>query len=355
MAVSHDIHDSIEQHEKLSFIRTITHIQWLMLFVVAAFYAIRHEVLLDSPLLLAAMLLYIGTVCLFYYTKLLSHRLEWKLSIEIWLMIFFITLMVAYSGGVDSPLVNLYFLAIIASASTLDRASTFLQVSLICSCYLLLGSLQYSLDIFTAHYAANFLAHLLPFLLVAYLTMMLAADKGATHSKIKALTQKDPLTHLNNMKAFYDLVENEHLCAKRYNNKFSIMVIDINHLKSVNDKHGKHIGDKVIGHVAQVIKKSLRVSDYIARYGGDEFIILLRETDAKGATNISEKLKRLIQSSPLIQNNLKLTISASIGVASYPCTSDSLHELISQADRQMYKQKGLRSTDNQDPLSAGVI
>jgi len=146
----------------------------------------------------------------------------------------------------------------------------------------------------------------------------------------------DPLTGCYNRRQFQELALKEIRQAWRYNTQFCLMMMDIDHFKSVNDTHGHAFGDEVLKMMARVCKQTLRESDMFARFGGEEFIVLLTQTDLNGGAIVAERLRQNIEacSVPLpTEEMFKFTVS--IGVVGSNC-SDDLEELIKRADDALY-------------------
>jgi len=117
------------------------------------------------------------------------------------------------------------------------------------------------------------------------------------------------------------------------------MMIDSDNLKAVNDTYGHEAGNRLLRHLATAILAELRFTDVAARYGGDEFIVLLPETPAKGAAEVAERIRATISSRPLALNGQNIFASVSIGVASYPEDGRSMDALLARADRALYVAK----------------
>lgn len=126
--------------------------------------------------------------------------------------------------------------------------------------------------------------------------------------------------------------------AKREKIPFSIICIDIDFFKGVNDSYGHHIGDMILKQIANILKNNIRNSDILARTGGEEFYIALNNTDLKGAINLANNLRLLVEKSAYKNNEDYIYITISAGVAT--CNSeDSFFSLINRADKALYKAK----------------
>lgn len=150
----------------------------------------------------------------------------------------------------------------------------------------------------------------------------------------------DYLTGVNNRGHFVHLAEIELARALRYEKRLSICMLDIDLFKQVNDTHGHKIGDLVLIRLAEVCKQTLREIDVIGRLGGEEFAILLPETDQKEAAEVAERLRLSIAAARIpLNDGLPITITVSIGVASLASSDDNLDVLMNMADKALYQAK----------------
>jgi len=162
-----------------------------------------------------------------------------------------------------------------------------------------------------------------------------------SNRELKLLASVDPLTGLFNRRYFTKSSEQILEIAKRNKTALSIIMLDIDDFKNVNDTHGHKCGDDVIVSVATIIKESIRKSDVACRFGGEEFVVLLPETDAKGAHAIAEKIRSLAQTRVACRvNSENILVSLSLGVSQYDTTKDeSIEAIINRADSAMYASK----------------
>ena len=167
------------------------------------------------------------------------------------------------------------------------------------------------------------------------------ALQNAVHvKKIHELTITDDLTGLFNTRQFHDVLARELSRAKRYAFQFSLLFIDMDRFKRINDAHGHLVGSRMIHEVGQIIKLVLRDSDYGFRYGGDEFVLLLPHTDSRGAIRIGRRFQEeLAKQTFMVEEGLNLKVSASMGVASYPVDAETKDDLVRLADEAMYHVK----------------
>lgn len=154
------------------------------------------------------------------------------------------------------------------------------------------------------------------------------------------LATTDELTGIKNRRAIMENIDDEFNRCKRYGELFSILILDIDHFKNVNDTYGHLVGDKVIKHIAQVSHQSLRETDYIGRLGGEEFIALLPKADQASAVIIAERIRTKIEASSVEQTNDKgVKVTVSIGVSECLPTDNDVTEVIKRADDRLYLAK----------------
>jgi len=161
-----------------------------------------------------------------------------------------------------------------------------------------------------------------------------------SNRRLELLSITDGLTKLNNHRFFQDELARAYEESQRYERPLSLAMIDIDFFKKVNDTHGHAVGDEVLKSVAQLYKESVRSTDLVARYGGEEFAIMMPETELNDAITLAEKVRSLIESTPIQTQAGPLTITVSIGVASVPLSKiHSSKELIVAADKTLYRAK----------------
>lgn len=150
----------------------------------------------------------------------------------------------------------------------------------------------------------------------------------------------DPLTNLYNRRHFFSIVDGEIDRAQRHSACLSLIILDIDHFKSVNDTHGHHAGDAVLTAAAEIIRSGVRSSDIVCRYGGEEFVILLPDTEVDAALNVSERLRFSFETGRIITRNCTIRVTASMGVASMNgCRECDIDELLRRADDALYRAK----------------
>ena len=164
-----------------------------------------------------------------------------------------------------------------------------------------------------------------------------AISNARALEKIKQLVITDDLTGLFNSRYFFEQIEYEVERAKRYISPLSLVFFYLDHFKNVNDTYGHLTGSRLLAEVGTVVSESIRKTDKAARYGGDEFVIILPHTEKTGAHTFALKLHKELNEKAFFSNNGdRLTVSGSFGVASFPEDAHNSTELISMADEAMY-------------------
>jgi diguanylate cyclase (GGDEF)-like protein len=159
-------------------------------------------------------------------------------------------------------------------------------------------------------------------------------------AEVQTMATIDWLTNLYNRRHFFRLGEEEIARARRYRHDISVLMIDIDHFKSVNDNHGHSVGDEVLCAIAKRILAGLRQSDIAGRYGGEEFAIVLPETDLSSAAEIvAERLRDTIAAWPIVTAEGTLHVTISVGVAGVDVDRESLLDALSRADAGLYAAK----------------
>lgn len=322
------------------FSRTVAEIQWLLL-VLMMFYLVVGQVEENVKIfLLGGLCAFAGFVMVFHYFNFFAKANVWKLALETWVMIFLVTWFVWHTGRQDSLLLNLYFLPIITSALALGRLTTLLEVILIGACYLYLGKSSIpSSEVFSLNQSSVLLAWLFPMLLVGYITTMLSNDIYHAFNRIKTSAQTDELTSLYNRRAFMELLEKQLQHARRGGHTFSLLLGDCDNLKIVNDKYGHEAGNLLLQSIADNFRHCLRGCDSAARYGGDEFTVLLPNTAVEAAELVAKRIKDTLVASSFNYRGNTVATNISVGIATYPQHGDTAEALLRHADQAMYANK----------------
>src|ERR1700681_3581875 len=281
-------------------------------------------------------------IILFRARQFFPRRTRTRLLIESWSMVIFITGVLWFTGKSSSPLFNLYLLPIILSALTLGRVVTLLQVAIIAVCHFMLAATTPGVDVISLVYASQVVGQLAPFLLVAYLTTTLSADITEARERIENLAQTDALTGLYNLRMFNEVWQRAHDAGERDRGVYALLLIDMDKLKDINDAFGHEAGNSAITLVAQCLLRSIRTTDFAARFGGDEFAVLLPGASPEVAEAVVKRVRHNVYKTTLDLRSRMIRCSVSIGVANHPKDGRDMRELLSIADGNMYRDKELR-------------
>ncbi len=167
----------------------------------------------------------------------------------------------------------------------------------------------------------------------------IAINNTLLHKKIKELSITDGLTGLYVYRYFNDALEREFQRAVRYQGTFSLMMLDIDGFKKVNDNFGHLQGDEVLKEVGQILKRICRQVDIISRYGGEEFTIILPQTDLEGAFILAERIRMVVKNYAFGTKKVPINLTVSVGVANYPESAKSQLDIMKEVDKALYKAK----------------
>jgi len=161
------------------------------------------------------------------------------------------------------------------------------------------------------------------------------------HLKLFNIATSDSLTKLHNKRYTIGELENQYKIAKRNNRIFSLIMFDIDDFKAINDKHGHIAGDEFLKNVASHINKHIREQDFAGRFGGDEFLIILPETEIEGAVILANRIREKIEKSETVYRDHKIKTTISGGISQFSFSYNNIGELLEITDKALYKAKKL--------------
>jgi diguanylate cyclase (GGDEF)-like protein len=264
-----------------------------------------------------------------------------RLTLEALTMIVFVSILVVLTGGYTSPFFVGYLL-VVGSASLWGGRRTPLMLAVVASVGYLLAVLATPL-IYGSALPADALASVAFILvaigLVAYVAAVISLEQRRSSEAALSLSRFDALTGLYSRSTFERALEQEVLRAGRTGRGFSLLLLDLDALKPVNDRYGHAAGDRLLAAIGDVMRGGVRATDLAARLGGDEFVVILPETEIAGALLVAEKLRHDIARLTLPTNGMMVSSSVSIGVVGFPDDGRGPAELLRRADQAMYQAK----------------
>ncbi len=259
-----------------------------------------------------------------------------KFIVEGSMAITFATLLVMFTGREASPFYFVFPLIVGGAALVVSPRVTLVLAAV--------ASFGYVLALTVSHVGpltANTLAivgiNLTALVLLAYVAMVIAREQRRARDAAIRLSTIDPLTGLFNRTFFFAAIEREIARSARSGRGFCLVMMDLDELKDINDRYGHFMGDRVLSGVGDVVRDGVRRIDIAARYGGDEFVVLLPETESTGAYVLAEKIR--LGAADLRMPGTEARTSLSVGVVSYPDDGRTADELMISADRAMYASK----------------
>ena len=160
------------------------------------------------------------------------------------------------------------------------------------------------------------------------------------HDNLLSSALRDPLTKLFNKRYLMDRLDSELKFAHRHETAVSILMLDLDHFKRINDSYGHLAGDAVLMHLAQILVKAVRNEDVVARFGGEEIVIILRSISLELALTLGERLRRTVEKQVVTHQDREIEATVSIGVAGFPSTrAETVEQLLDAADKALYRAK----------------
>ncbi|MCG7981962.1 MAG: sensor domain-containing diguanylate cyclase [Candidatus Thiodiazotropha lotti] len=186
------------------------------------------------------------------------------------------------------------------------------------------------------------ITYLLLFIVTALISLFFARNsvqKKLAYRQLKQFATTDALTGLSNRRELEKVGDREFRRAKRFGRELSVMMLDLDHFKEINDTHNHTMGDEVLRHVVEILAKVTRGQDILFRYGGEEFLMLLPETHEKGAKFLASRICTLVSDKAYEKEHVRIPVTISIGVSTIEPDDKSYHEILIRADQALYQAK----------------
>ncbi len=332
----------IEQAQLRGFARSVSEVEWLLLILVVLYLFVVNPALAQNAVVVGVLIGFAAFILTFRYARPFAKQTRLKLGMEILAMLAFLTAVLVPAGGTSNPLVNLYLLPIVTAALALGKRATALVMFLVCACYALLATTTVGSEALTVDFATVAAGVLAPFVLVAFSTTLLVDNIHMAKQRIRALSDRDELTGVYNLRAFTRLVDREHEQANRAERVYSILLVDIEHLKTLNDTYGHEAGNRAVKLVADALVRLTRSTDVVARFGGDEFVVFLGNADKAAGEEVAQRIRNVVFSTTLEVDVKMVRLKVNVGVGTFPDDGNAVQPVMTAADRAMYKDKERR-------------
>jgi diguanylate cyclase (GGDEF)-like protein len=291
----------------------------------------------DTQAAIFVLLALAGIFVLVFHDLLPSTALgPAKFVVEGSVAITFATLLIVLTGREASPFFFVFPL-IVGGAALVVSPPVTLALAAVASLGYLIALTAGAIEPLAPTTIATVSINLTALILLAYVAMVIAREQRRARDAAIRLSTVDPLTGLYTRTFFFAAVDREIARSARSGRGFCLLMMDLDELKAVNDRHGHFIGDRVLRGVGDVIAEGVRRIDIAARYGGDEFVVLLPETEVTGAYVLAEKIRLGV--AELTVPGTEVRSSMSVGVVSFPDDGRTSDELMISADQAMYSSK----------------
>jgi diguanylate cyclase (GGDEF)-like protein len=253
-----------------------------------------------------------------------------------------ITVAACLTGATASPLANLYLLPIVAVSMRLGRRGALAIFAAVLLAWLALLAGEGAVPP-TAALLARLFGQLGPWALVAWVTQSLAGSALTARRRIEEMAEHDALTGMLNLRTFKEALAREHgLRVRDGRGAYALLLVDLDDLKALNDRHGHQAGNQAITLVASAIQRAIRTSDMAARAGGDEFVIFLPEATPEVAATVAQRIRNHVYRSlfPVGERLQRMTVS--VGTATWPRDGSQPDDVLSAAAQRSRQDRELR-------------
>jgi diguanylate cyclase (GGDEF)-like protein len=317
--------------------RVVRVVSWV--FILATFMIVAVTGLWpESQLAIFALLAFAGVFVLVVHDLMPPRSLGTaKFIIEGSVAITFASLLVLLTGAENSPFFFTFPLIVGGAALVVSPRVTFALAAVAALGYIIATAIPPGpvAPVTVAKVGINLTA----LVLLAYVATVIAREQRTARDAAVRLSTVDPLTGLFNRTFFFAAVDREIDRSLRSSRGFCLLMMDVDELKAINDRYGHYFGDQVIRGIGEVIQTGVRKIDTAARYGGDEFVVLLPETDPTGAWVLAEKVRIGVTELNVVVAGTQIPASVSVGVVNFPDDGQTSDALMISADQAMYASK----------------
>jgi diguanylate cyclase (GGDEF)-like protein len=271
----------------------------------------------------------------------LARMVSRQLDLDLLVM----ALTVFFSGGLASPIIALMLVYIMISTVLVDPRKALRNTLVSMALLLAIALLQEGRGFFSGIQVTSLLAYYFMFIFTYFVSGYLSQNLHRNEDLLKEVLQQtrelsisDGLTGLYNQMHFFELLDRETKKSQRHEMSYSLIIFDVDHFKNFNDSNGHLRGSETLRDIAALMRKKFRSTDLLAKYGGDEFVIILPQTDKVGAYLAAERLRESVekQAFPGAETQPQKKITVSIGLASYPEHGATDEEILNRADKALY-------------------
>jgi diguanylate cyclase (GGDEF)-like protein len=337
-----DLLDAVDGAAFRGLARSAADGSWLLLLLAALYMLAPGSVVVRPVLLLAAAALLAAIAVSARISPRLRPGSRLTTLGQLVAMIVFISVFLVSTALPAALLLILYLVPVIIAALVLGRWPAFAVTGLSVIALLTAATLRHPAMWSSGRELVELIIALAPFLLMACVAALLAHEVETAKQRIQVLSETDELTGLSNLRAFSRLHRQEHERAMRHRRPYSVIMVDLNGLKRINDDFGPEHGDRAIVLCANVIARLIRATDAAARCGGDEFVVLLSETDPESARRVTNRIRSAAERCLIDVEGKLVRLAINAGVASFPDDAEEAREVISVADQAMVRDKEAR-------------